>query len=227
MSEEKKEIFEEQVNEGTAQEETNATSVSRRGFVYGGAGVAALLAIGGIGKFVAGDDTLLRPPGGQDERRLLGACIKCDRCRSACPKGVVAIAHWEDGIANSRTPKLSFKLDYCNFCEDEAEMRCIASCPTGALQAFDPATDKIGMAEVNYDECVLYRSIGAKCSKQCIAACPYEALSYDEAQGELLVDEDACNGCGACVAACPSASYTSYSGSGHRGVGVVPWKAGE
>ena len=84
-----------------------AVRISRREVVTGGVAVAALLALGGTGVALAGERQLLRPPGGQDEGRLWGACIKCDRCRSACPHGAIDVAHLEDGIVNARTPSLS------------------------------------------------------------------------------------------------------------------------
>lgn len=199
-------------------------TISRRGLVAGGVGVAAMLALGGAGKALAGEQVLLRPPGGQDESRLLGACIKCDRCRSACPQGVIDVAHLEDGLVNARTPKMSFRKGYCDFCVNENAPRCVDSCPVGALQfGFDVERDKIGMAHVDEKECLLYRSGSGNCSKQCIEACVFDALSIGD-NGRLIVDEARCNGCGACEWACPSSSYASYTGSGRRGINVEAGK---
>ena len=36
----------------------------------------------------------------------------------------------------------------------------------------------------------------------CVAACPRDALLQEEATGIIRVDENLCNGCGWCVAAC-------------------------
>jgi carbon-monoxide dehydrogenase iron sulfur subunit len=36
----------------------------------------------------------------------------------------------------------------------------------------------------------------------CVAACPQNALTQDEATGTIKVDESACNGCGWCIPAC-------------------------
>ena len=37
----------------------------------------------------------------------------------------------------------------------------------------------------------------------CVAVCPVEALYRDEATGAILVRDEACTGCSACVDACP------------------------
>ena len=201
--------------------------VTRRGLIAGCVGVAALIAVGGAGVAFAGDGSLIRPPGGQDEANLLGACIKCDRCRSVCPLNAVAVAHLEDGLVNARTPKMNFSIGYCDFCEGHDGLRCIQECPTGALkEGFNPDIDVMGVAIVDTNECLLYRSAAGMCSKQCIPACPYGAISQNE-QGGLDVEEALCNGCGKCHYVCPSASYGTYTGSNLRGINIWPAKEGQ
>ena len=93
-----------------------AVRISRREVVTGGVAVAALLALGGTGVALAGERQLLRPPGRPERGAFMGACIKCDRCRSACPHGAIDVAHLEDGIVNARTPKMNFRKGFCDFC---------------------------------------------------------------------------------------------------------------
>ena len=198
----------------------DAPTMTRKGFlIASGASLAVLFGLGALGAEEAHAVEHLRPPGGQDGTTLLGACIKCDRCRSACPQNVIDVGHLEDGIANARTPILDFTKGYCDFCEGHAEYRCVQSCPTGALLAgFDPEVNALGIARVNTDECLLYRSGSGSCSKQCIGACAYSAIELVD--GELLVDESQCNGCGACEFFCPSTSYGSFTGTMRRGISV-------
>lgn len=196
-------------------------ALSRRSFVAGGVGAVVLVALGGAGSVAGASEPLVRPPGAQDESRFLSLCIRCDRCRSACPQGAIGVGHLEDGLVNMRVPYMSFKRGACDFCGGDP--LCVANCPTQAImEGFDPLRDKMGVAVVDSSECLLYRSNSRACSKQCITACPYDAVSYDETNGTLSVDEQACNGCGACECACPSASYGTYTASGKRGINVKP-----
>ncbi len=184
---------------------------SRRAFLgFCGAGALSM----GFGAAVAGlsgDGELLRPPGGQDEARMHASCLRCDRCRSICPTGVIGIAPLEEGILNARTPTLDFHRGYCDFCA-----LCETVCPTGALGSFDPSTEKIGTAVIQEDRCIAF--VGG-CT-ECFKACPYGAISLD-ASNRPVVDGSLCNGCGVCEYICPALAYRSFSGGTRRGVVVV------
>lgn len=201
-----------------------SAGVSRRGAVIGAGCVVAAALLGGTSKAFAGEGALLRPPGGQDESALIGACLRCDRCRSACPQNAIGVALLEQGLINARTPVLNFRRGWCDMCSDRGSMRCVEVCATGALsREFDPSTGKIGVAVVDEDECLLSRAGSHVCSKQCIESCNYDAISLTE-EGRLVVDVEKCNGCGACEFYCPSASYGSFTGSNRRGINVEPRK---
>lgn len=192
-------------------------AVSRRGFVAGAAGGAAMLALGLV-RF-APAEAVCRPPGGQDEARLLGTCIRCGKCMEVCPAGVIVPAHIEQGIAGMRTPTLDFslskvqlggRLGWCDHCEtaDGGVPRCIEVCPSGALSAAATAsftTMRLGCAAINHDWCLAWRLKGCTV---CRSACPVEAISFDE-HNRPVVDEGLCNGCGACEQACVSLESAS------------------
>jgi ferredoxin-type protein NapG len=188
--------------------------ITRRQLIGGVAGAAALVAIGGATKAFAGDEELVRPPGGQDAARFLGNCIRCDRCRSVCPLDAITVAN-NDGLLNARTPKMTFRKGYCNFCG--GELLCVKACPTQALTSFDPDIDWIGPAVVDAEECIAFAKAGG-CDR-CVGACPYDAISLNEKK-QPVVDLAKCNGCGYCEYICPSHKFRTYSGSAKRGINI-------
>lgn len=202
-------------------EVASAKAVTRRDFALtGGVACAVLLGVGGASRIFVGKDPLLRPPGGQNDASFLKACIKCDRCRSACPQQAIDVANIEDGLLNARTPVMNFRKGYCTFCGDADTFRCVEACPTSALLgSFNRKIDAIGIARLNESECLLYRSGSKLCSKKCMDACAYDAIK--EEGGRLTVVGSLCNGCGACEWACPSASYGSFTGTNARGIVVA------
>ena len=147
-------------------------------------------------------------------------CIKCMRCVAICEK-VQHCAVWDfTGVGPSTKIIVRDNLPIaeagCALCG-----QCITHCPTGALTAFDPYVDKIGMAVVDEAECQLY-GISGTCNAPCIDACEWDALSLDE-NGRLVVDEKRCNGCGACEYVCPTSAYRNYDASNKRGINVEVW----
>jgi ferredoxin-type protein NapG len=213
----------------------STTKLTRRDLLrYGATGAAVMLGVGGAAKYALGTTPLLRPPGGQDEERFLAACIKCDRCRSACPYSAISVASINDGILNARTPKMSFRIGhytrgdeaanrdtgafagtgggFCNFCG-----LCIKNCPTEALRPFDPATEWIGQAVIDEGLCIAFHNEGG--CRKCVDECPFAAIILNE-HSRPVIDAAKCNGCGVCENICPSNTYRSYQGSTRRGVNV-------
>ena len=133
--------------------------MSRRTFALGVGGAGVLLAMGGL-KLVPAE-AQVRPPGGQDENRLVASCIRCERCVEACPRGALRPAHIEDGIVSVRTPTTNFNDGWCDFCADENDgvPLCVAACPTEALALPADATAEttiIGKAVLIREWCLAW-----------------------------------------------------------------------
>jgi ferredoxin-type protein NapG len=199
------------------QPKVDRPSVSRRGFVIGLTGTAALLALGTV-KFLPAD-AVCRPPGAQRQEQFIGACIRCQKCIEACPTGVIVPSHIEDGVAQMRTPKLNYsrsaimldgKTGWCDHCQaaNNGVARCIQVCPSGALDSgldSNFETMRLGVAKIDQETCLAWRLKGCTICKN---ACPLEAISFDSSN-RPIVDENICNGCGACEQVCVSLENTS------------------
>jgi ferredoxin-type protein NapG len=216
-------------NSDGAQASEYDSGLTRRGFVYATGSVVGLASIGAFAKLISPEAQLLRPPGGQDEDNFIALCTRCDRCRSACPTQVIAPARLEDGLVAVRTPKMNFKLGWCNFCG-----KCADVCPSGALpvseadyfefaglpdKEFFETTSVVGIAAVNKERCIAW--VGPSGCTICSEKCPYEAISLD-GQRRPQVDLELCNGCGVCENLCPSSRLHSYQGGQTRGIEVIP-----
>ena len=138
-------------------------SLSRRSLVAGSALVAASFAVGSAASALDGGATCLRPPSAEDEERFRSLCLKCDRCRSACPQGCVRTGTLEDGLLNWRTPVMDFHRGLCDFCG-----RCEQTCPTGAIRDVDAKANRIGLAVIDPQRCI-------KCGV-CMSKCPFKAV---------------------------------------------------
>ncbi len=204
---------------GKKKDAASGASMTRRSFTAGAVGACALFGMGAVK--LAPTAELLRPPGAQDQTRLLATCIRCNKCREVCPQRAIGVTHIEDGFINARTPSMDFKSGYCNFCQDkDGGPLCASACPTGAIEHIAKgATPILGKAELNRDWCLAARGMGCH---ECVDKCPYNAIELG-ADKVPVVDYDACNGCGACELYCISMSSGALiDGATDRAILVKP-----
>lgn len=236
--------MEQEGGEGTELPRKRGTSFSRRTFAIGVGSTVVLLGLGSL-RYV-GSTPLVRPPGGQDEDALISKCVHCYRCVEACPYDLIRPAKPECGIVGMHTPRMEFSdnypgvldaMKYCDFCarENGGIPLCAEVCPSTALSLpadFDSQTARIGVAELDSDLCLAYRSgYCSYCRDACVQVRGEEhaAISFKEeksADGSVsqvpVVNPDLCNGCGACESVCISTQAGSALDAKVRAIVVKP-----
>lgn len=153
----------------------------------------------------------LPPPWSAPDQEFPDLCNACGACVAACEKQLIKLEG--DGL-----PVMDFSKGFCHFCGD-----CARSCPGGALHFSDEPPH--GPLHVAIRETCLTRK--KVLCQLCQEHCEQEAIVFSrEGQGEQVprILSEQCNGCGACVAACPvqaislrSAENQSFNQSLPRG----------
>ncbi|WP_157669827.1 ferredoxin-type protein NapF [Chitinibacter sp. GC72] len=117
-------------------------------------------------------------------------CTRCNACVEACPTRM--IVRGDGGF-----PELDFTRGECNFCGE-----CRTACPTPALSAAQPWQQAIVIEIAN--RCLAEQ--GVEC-RVCGESCDARAIRFILQPGKVAqpqLDPEACTGCGACIAPCPS-----------------------
>ncbi|MCG9731002.1 ferredoxin-type protein NapF [Shewanella sp. Isolate13] len=132
----------------------------------------------------------VRPPWVKQAIEFTDECTRCDKCISACETQI--IIKGDGGF-----PEVDFKIDECTFCQE-----CANVCPEAIFENTDTAPWQV-KANIQ-DNCMAYQGIWCQ---SCKDACDPRAISFSLAIGKAplpKIDIEACTGCGACVAPCPS-----------------------
>jgi ferredoxin len=143
------------------------------------------------------------PPGSVGTAHFTKACTACHLCVSVCPTQVLTPSVGNRGLPVFMQPVMDYGTGYCDY-ECNA---CGRVCPTGAILPLtlqDKKRLQIGLAELNEDECVVYKN--KKNCGACGEVCPTGAIVFKEKDHILYpeVEDRHCTGCGACELACPT-----------------------
>ena len=131
----------------------------------------------------------VRPPGAANEPEFIESCTACGECVNACPEGIII-----NGAAGY--PEVDFRRGECTFCSE-----CIDACPEPVLSANTQPLWRLNL-QVN-EQCLAEKRV---ICQTCGDICDQQAIRFIPRIGDVAVPEiqqQDCNGCGACVSACP------------------------
>lgn len=137
---------------------------------------------------------LCRPPWSLTESDFTDRCTRCGECIEACPSGLLK-------AGRGGFPLADFSSAACTFCGDCAEV-----CRPGAIQRNESLPDAPAWAFVISitQNCLAPQKVFCR---TCGESCDRAAIRYLPKIGGAalaVIDSELCNGCGACLAPCPT-----------------------
>ena len=149
-----------------------------------------------------GNQQSVRPPWATAEQDFLNRCTRCGECVRQCPQGIIVQpAHGY--------PEINFSHGECVFCA-----QCVKACAPAALLFDQPEQPPWALRADIGRGCLA--SAGIEC-RVCQEQCPQGAIRFIpklHTVAQPLLDSSACNGCGACIAPCPTQAINMFRGTG-------------
>ncbi len=145
---------------------------------------------------IAGVAPAIRPPWSLHESEFLDLCSRCGDCIKACSESIIQ-------TGDGGFPAINFSMGECTFCGD-----CVRSCNTGALSptAINSERPPWQLALSIKDNCLAHNRVVCR---SCAEQCEQQAIRFRPALGGVSrpeLNNEQCNGCGACVGPCPVAA---------------------
>ena len=139
----------------------------------------------------------IQPPWSFNKEIFRSLCDGCGHCISACENNIL--------ILNKKGyPQVDFSLGSCSFCG-----ACATSCPRKAF-IWDPSRPPWDLhVEIN-SRCLTKNNV---ICNTCVEQCDKEAIVIPTIMAKdksPRVLRDSCNGCGACLKACPVQAIEIY-----------------
>lgn len=138
------------------------------------------------------DTHLVRLPWLKDAGSFTQDCTRCSDCLNACETHI--IVKGDGGF-----PTIDFSKGECTFC-----YRCAEACPESL---FSPEEQLPWQAKAEIQEgCLAHQQVECR---SCGDMCEPMAIQFKLSAGRVampVINVDECNGCGACVAVCPSSA---------------------
>ncbi|MGF1685987.1 ferredoxin-type protein NapF [Photobacterium japonica] len=129
-----------------------------------------------------------------DEDTFTDHCTRCNQCVSHCETQI--ITKGDGGF-----PTVDFQRGECTFC-----YRCADACPEPLFRP--QAESPWDMVAAISTECLAQKNVECR---SCGDMCETQAIGFKLQVGGVatpIIEADACTGCGACVAVCPTSAIT-------------------
>ncbi|EGU38256.1 ferredoxin-type protein [Vibrio ichthyoenteri ATCC 700023] len=137
-------------------------------------------------------ETAARLPWLSEPNRFIDLCSQCGECVNACETKI--IVKGDGGF-----PTVDFSIDECTFC-----YQCAQACPESL---FNEQSSEAWNAKASINEhCLATQNVECRA---CGDMCEPMAIQFVYQVGSVAqptIDTNQCNGCGACVAVCPTSS---------------------